>query len=92
MADLSGSITSGGTAQVAAVADVNRTSLIGQNTSDTDMWIAFGATAVADTPSILISAGDNFSFGPEYRELITKAVSVIGATTGKKFSMFDTKG
>lgn len=92
MADYSGSVTLGGTAQTAAAADVNRMSLTIQNPSDTDIWVAFGATAVADSPSFLIEAGANAEYGPMWREMTTKAISVIGATTGKKYTIHDTKG
>lgn len=92
MADLSGTIATGGTSQVAGTADVNRMSLHGQNISDTDMWLAFGTAAVADSPSFFIEAGANFMYGREWRELITKSINVIGATTGKKYTMFDVKG
>lgn len=92
MADYSSTITSGGTAQTAAAADVNRNTLIVKNDDDTDFWISFGGTAAATSPAILIAAGDSAFFGREYRELITKAISIFGATTGKKFTMFDTKG
>lgn len=82
--DASGSITAGGTAQAGPVANVGRSHLFIQNISDTTMWVNFGVTAVADQPSIQIVAGailryDAPAFVPQ------GAVSVIGATTGKKF-------
>lgn len=92
MADYSDDITAGGTAQTAAAADVNRQTLTFQNASNEDMWVAFGATAVADSPSILVESGATAEWNREWRELITKAVSVIAATTGSKYTMFDTKG
>lgn len=92
MADYSSTITSGGTAQTAATADANRNTLIVANDDDTDFWIAFGATAAATSPAILVAVGDKQFFGREHREIITKAISVFGATTGKKFTIYDTKG
>jgi hypothetical protein len=91
MANYSGSITSGGTAQTAAAADPFRQSLFLENPSDTDLWYAFGTTAVADSPSFLLAAGSDAVFGPEHRGLITQSVSVLGATTGKKFTIVDSK-
>jgi hypothetical protein len=91
MADLSGSIASGGTAQVAATADVNRKALW-ISAPEEELWYAFGATAVSASPSFYLGMGDTAEYGPEWREMITKAISVFGATTGKKYTMFDTKG
>lgn len=92
MADYSDDITAGGTAQVAATADVNRNTLFVANDDDTDFWISFGGTAAATSPAILVSSGDKQMWGREYRELITKAISIYGATTGKKYTLVDTKG
>jgi hypothetical protein len=89
MADLSGTITSGGNAQTIAGFNPARKALIIQNTSDTDMWVAFGTTAVAASPSFLIEAGNQENWGDEHRTLICRAISVIGATTGKAFTAFD---
>lgn len=92
MADYSDDITAGGTAQVAAAADVNRNTLIVANDDDTDFWISFGGTAAATSPAILVETGSKQFYGREYRELITKAISIYGAVTAKKYTMFDTKG
>lgn len=89
MANLSGSITSGGTAQTIAAYSPTRRSLIIENISDTDMWIAFGSIAVADQPAFKVAAGELMTFGPEFRDLIVRSISVIGATTGKKFTAHD---
>lgn len=89
MADYSGTITSGGTAQTAAGADANRARIFIAAPQDEDLWISFLGTAVADSPSILIPAGETFD--SDNRGLITRALSVIGATTGKKFTIIDTK-
>jgi hypothetical protein len=92
LADYSGSITSGGSAQTAAAADANRTTLLIQNASAEDLWINFGTTAVADSPSINIPAGESLFMDADRREFIAKAISIIGATTGSKFTIVDTKG
>jgi len=81
----SGSITSGGAAQTAAAANPSRSYLLIQNVSDTDMWVDFGATAVADQPSIKIVAGGSYENPPHWCP--TGLISVIGATTGKTFTI-----
>ncbi|HWT01211.1 MAG TPA: hypothetical protein VN256_13260 [Pyrinomonadaceae bacterium] len=91
MADYSSTITTGGSAQTAAAADANRATLLIQNSDDTDFWVRFGGTAAATSPSIFVGAGDTQFYGPEYRSLITQAISIFGATTGKKFTITDTK-
>lgn len=92
MANYSGTISSGGSAQTQAAADPNRVGLLIQNISDEDMWYAFGTTATSDTPSFYLAAGDTHTYASEFRQLISQAVSIIGATTGKKFVMHDAKG
>lgn len=89
MADLSGTIAAGGTAQVIAPFNPARHYLSIQNISDTDMWIAFGAAAVADSPSFNLLAGEIAEWGSDAREMICRPISVIGATTGKKFTATD---
>jgi hypothetical protein len=91
MADYSSTITTGGSAQTAAAADVNRGTLFMAAPQDEDLWHNFGTAAVADSPSILIPSGETVFYGPEWRSLITQYISVIGATTGKKFTIKDTK-
>lgn len=80
--DRSGSITTGGAAQSLAAANPSRTRLVGQNISSGDLWInEAGGTAAADT------AG-SYVIGPRatFRINTTLAVSIIGATTGQKFT------
>lgn len=91
MADYSGSITSGGTAQVAAPADASRATIYIAAPQDEDLWVSFGGTAVNDSPSIYVPAGGTLDYDQRHRSLITQAVSVRGATTGKKFTIIDTK-
>lgn len=83
---LNGTITSGGNAQVAAAADVTRRTIQIQNTSDTDMWCNFLAVAAADT-GFMIKAGTDKTFRYADFPMIINALSVIGATTGKKFNI-----
>lgn len=78
--DASGDITEGGTAQQVLAADENRLFFEFFNFSDTDMYLEFGATATVDS----IRVGKNGGYyGP--RIAPTNAVSVLCATTGKRF-------
>jgi hypothetical protein len=80
--DRSGAIAAGGTAQQLAAANTVRRSLKGQNISAGDLWInENGGTAAADTAgSYKVPAGATFSVGTN------RAVSIVGALTGQKFS------
>ena len=80
--DRSGSITTGGTAQQLAASNTARRSLTGQNISTGDLWInETGGTAAADTAgSFKIPAGATFSVSTN------RAISIVGATTGQKFT------
>jgi len=80
--DKSGSITTGGSAQQLAAANTARRSLKGQNISSGDLWInENGGTAAADTAgSYKIPAGATFSVGTN------RAVTIVGAATGQKFT------
>ena len=81
--DLSGTITTGGTAQNIS-ASLLANGFAFQNVSDTDMWIRIGGTAAADSPSMKIPAGALYETPANERP--NGQVSVICATTGKKFS------
>lgn len=87
----SGTITAGGTAQNAFTAGATKHGFTIQNLSTEDMWVSFTTTAVANTvasymlnPSASGVAGGSYStpfgFG------MNTALSVVGATTGNKFS------
>jgi hypothetical protein len=81
--DRSGSITAGGTAQVLAAANTARVALIGQNIDPSeDMWLnEVGGTATASTAgSVLVPAKATFSIDTN------RAISVVAATTGHKFT------
>lgn len=82
--DRSGTITAGGTAQQVMAANTTRQYLLFQNTSDTDMWINFGAVAVAASPSVKVTPGGDFEMERSF--VSTQYVSVFCATTGKTFT------
>lgn len=84
MANYSGTITSGTTAQEAAPASAMRNTLMLQNTSDTGMAYAFGETAVQAT-SIQFGAGETHFWPLGFQKLISQSISIIGPTTGKTF-------
>ncbi|MER8455847.1 hypothetical protein [Mesorhizobium sp. M0643] len=80
--DRSGSITVGGTAQQLAAANTSRRGLTGQNISSGDLWLnEIGGTAAADTAgSIRVRPDAVFAIETN------RAISVVGATTGQKFT------
>lgn len=78
----SGTITTGGAAQNVCAANTKRKGFWFQNVSDTDMWLYELGTAVADQPAVKVAAGQAF----EFPVTTIGAISVICATTGKKFS------
>jgi hypothetical protein len=83
---INGSITTGGTAQVGIAADKTRRTICIQNTSDTDMWCNFLTTAAADVGFMVKAGGERVMRLADW-PMIVKALSVIGATTGKKFNI-----
>lgn len=85
LTDRSGTITAGDTAQTLAAANATRKYLLIQNVSDTAMWINFTTTAVKDSPSLLLEPNGG-SLVMESGFVSTELVSIICATTGKKFS------
>lgn len=78
----SSSITLGGTAQNLAAANTARRGLVGQNISSGDLWInEIGGTAAVDADgSYKVSPGSTFEVSTN------RAVSIVGATTGQKFT------
>ena len=83
LANGSGSITLGGTAQNAMAANSSRVGFMIQNISAGDLWINTLTTAVADQPSIKVAPGQLYE--TPLTMPCTGAVSIIGATTGQKF-------
>lgn len=84
--DRSGSITAGGAAKVLAPANAARISLVGQNISAGDLWInEIGSNAAIDTAgSFKVAAGQAFAIGTN------RAISIVGATAGQKFTATET--
>jgi hypothetical protein len=80
--DRSGSITTGGTAQTLAALNLARRGLTIQNISTADLWVnETGGTAAANTAgSFQLIAGASANIDTR------QAVSIVGATTGQKFS------
>lgn len=79
----SGSITTGGTSQQLAAVKADRVHFEFQNISDEDQYINFDAAAVADSNSFKIVPGGSYNNPPQFCPNGT--ITVIGATTGKKF-------
>lgn len=89
MRNLSGSITTGGVAQSPAGV-ARRNYLLIQNPSDATeaFWIAFGGvTATLDSPSIEVAPGATYIFEGEF--IPPDDISVIAATTGAKFTIWE---
>jgi hypothetical protein len=81
--DRSGTITTGGAAQVVLPAWTGRHGCMVQNQSAGSLWVSETATAVAGPPSILIPAGQQFlCMSPASGQ----AYSIIGATTAQAFA------
>ena len=78
-------ITTGATSQVLQARRNNRSIISIQNTSDTAMWLNFGAVAATDV-GISIAAGASWTSAPNFCP--TSSINVIGATSGKKFSYY----
>jgi hypothetical protein len=87
VADYSGTIAAGGTAQQAAPANAVRQYVLIQNPSTTtgqNLWFNFDVTAVQSQPSVLLTPnGSNYIAESSY--IPTGAISVIGATTAQPF-------
>ena len=81
--DRSGTITTGGTAQVVLPAWTGRHGCVVQHQSAGSLWVSETATAIAGPPSILIPAGQQFlCMSPASGQ----AYSIIGATTAQAFA------
>lgn len=82
---INSTITTGGTAQTALPAAYRELITI-QNTSDTDMWCNFLGAAAANT-GWKLAAGIARTMRQADWPQIGNALSVVGATTGKTFSI-----
>lgn len=85
----SGTITAGGTAQAAVAANTSRNYLLIRNPIDATeaLWINLTGTATAASPSLRLDAGDILTFEGSF--VPTNAVSVIAATTGHAFTIWE---
>ncbi len=80
----SGTITSGGAAQVLMARNDDRRGFAVQNLSSGDLWIREdGTSAAATQPSLKLIAGAYYETPP--RSVTTDEVSIFGATTGQAF-------
>lgn len=88
LANISGTITTGGTAQTLAAANPTRHGCVIQNLSSGDLWINdMGGTAVASQPSIKVAAGAQYICGSGGgRWAPGSAMSIIGATTAQAYA------
>lgn len=84
LANISGTVTTGGTAQNAAGANTSRKGFWIQNLSSGDLWINTLATAAASQPALKLTAGTYYEAPPGGAG--TGAISVFGATTGQAWA------
>jgi hypothetical protein len=82
--DRSGTITTGGAAQVLMAANSQRRGFWIQNVSGGDLWINGTGTAAASQPSLRLPAGQLYE-SPAFG-VMTTALSIFGTTTGQAFS------
>jgi hypothetical protein len=84
-ANMSGSITTGGTAQNAAAANASRRGFEIQNISGGDLWVSDVGTAAVDTAgSFKLPAGASYYTQPG--ECGVGVISIVGAVTGQKWT------
>ncbi len=83
MSDFSGTITLGGTSQLAVPTNNNRRYLFIQNVDAGDLWVNFNLAATIGQPSIKLATGERFVM--ESSVIFLYDVYVIGATTGQEF-------
>jgi len=85
LTSISGTLTTGGTAQDAAAANSGRTGWwIRNNHASASLWVSTLATAVQGQPSLEIRAGELYESPPGGAG--TGAISVIGPTTGQPWT------
>lgn len=82
--DKSGTVTSGGTAQVLAAANNYRRGFWIQNQSTGDLWINPTGTAAAAQPSLWLPSGSYWEAPQD--GVPAGAISIFGATTGQAFA------
>lgn len=82
--DKSGTVAVASTAQTVAPANASRDYFFFQNLdASADMWLNFGTSATADTPSIRLGPGDSITFDTA---VPVDLVSLICGTSGAKFT------
>jgi len=85
--DRSGSITTGGAAQVAMAALATRKAYFFQNVSSEIMWGSFTGTAVPNAAGSFPIQPNGIIRSTQVCE--TTALSIYGATTGQKFTAWE---
>lgn len=83
-ANISGTITLGGTAQAAAAANTARIGFWIRNNSSSSLWISTLAAAVQSQPSLEIKPGELYETPSTLNP--KGAISIIGPTTGQAWS------
>lgn len=78
--DRSGSVTTGGTAQLIAAVNTSRRGLTFQNTSDTEMRITESGSAATATTGYLVAPGGRVNISTN------RAISMFCATAGKTYA------
>lgn len=86
LTDASGTIAAGGTAQSALAANPSRKYLFISNLDADILWVNFGAVAAVSTPGS-IPVLQNGALVYETGFIPTGAISVVGATTGNKYTL-----
>lgn len=81
---ISGTITTGGTAQQIAAAKADRQGFMIQNQSSGDLYFSTLAAASIGQPSLKLSPGQTYE-SPAHG-VPPGAISIIGATTGQAFA------
>lgn len=89
LTDRSGTITTGGVAQDAVASNAARRYLLVRNPKNAaeSLWLSLVGTATAASPSLEIKAGE--AYVAEDLFVPTNAVSLIGATTGHAFTVWE---
>ncbi len=82
--NISGTITTGGTAQVLAIANPTRKGWWIRNNSTESLWISDMTTAIASQPSLELRAGELYESA--VGGCSSLALSILGATTGSSFT------
>lgn len=85
--DISGTITTGGTAQTLTAAQVVRKGYSVQNLSSGNLYVNdVGGTAVSTGTGSSITIVPGALYESPRNQLPTRAISILGATTGQAFA------